>query len=123
MPTDTRADGKPQVSFDPSVEISPFVVFRRLREGRALLLVDVREAPGHRSLSGSIALGAGFQPPPDADVVLFDDHGDEAIGLARQLHEAGHPRVRALFGGLDLYEFSLDPQVVGEETFLEDAAD
>jgi hypothetical protein len=34
------------------------------------------------------------------------------------MQAAGWPRVRALFGGLDLYEFSLDPEVVGEETFL-----
>jgi len=51
-------------------------------------------------------------------VVLFDDDGTTAVQLAAELIEAGHPRVRALFGGLELYEFSLDPQVVGAETYL-----
>ena len=36
-----------------------------------------------------------------------------------ELHGAGYERVKMLFGGLELYEFSLDPEVVGSETFLE----
>jgi hypothetical protein len=51
-------------------------------------------------------------------VVLFDDDGSIAIDGARHMQAAGWPRVKALFGGLELYEFSLDPEVVGEETFL-----
>jgi len=51
-------------------------------------------------------------------VVLFDDDGTTAVDGARHMQGAGWPRVKALFGGLDLYEFSLDPEVVGEETFL-----
>ncbi len=51
-------------------------------------------------------------------MVLFDDDGSAAVELAARLIEAGHSRVRALFGGLELYEFSLDPQVVGAETYL-----
>lgn len=38
--------------------------------------------------------------------------------LARHGQSAGWPRVEALFGGLELYEFSLDPEVVGQETYL-----
>jgi hypothetical protein len=34
------------------------------------------------------------------------------------MQAAGYPRVKALFGGLDLYEFSLDPEVLGQDTFL-----
>ena len=34
------------------------------------------------------------------------------------MQSAGYPRVKALFGGLELYEFSLDPEVVGQETYL-----
>ena len=37
---------------------------------------------------------------------------------ARRLQAQGYPRVKALFGGLELYEFSLDPEVVGSETYL-----
>jgi hypothetical protein len=50
--------------------------------------------------------------------VLFDDDGNTAVALARELQAAGHARVRALFGGLELYAFALDPEVVGAETFL-----
>jgi hypothetical protein len=34
------------------------------------------------------------------------------------MQAAGWPRVKALFGGLQLYEFALDPEVVGAETYL-----
>ena len=55
--------------------------------------------------------------------MLFDDDGSAAVAAAAAWIEEGHARVRALFGGLDLYEFSLDPQVVGAETYLRPAAD
>ncbi len=120
MPLHLRTDGKPVVAFDPRLEISPFALFRRLDEGRELLLVDIRPpAAGGKTLEGSERLtGEDWQPPADLDVVLFDDDGTAAVELAASLIEAGHPRVRALFGGLELYEFSLDPQVVGAETYL-----
>lgn len=119
MPTTYRDDGKPVVQFDPLLEISPFALFRRLREERAPLLVDVRDRPGDRALEGAIPLpDDSWQPPEDVDVVLFDDDGGTAIAHAARLQQAGCERVRALFGGLELYEFSLDPEVVGERTYL-----
>lgn len=121
MPTHHHDGGAPIVSFDPAVEVSPFAVFRRLRDGQAPLLVDVRRAPGRLTLAGAEPFpGAGWEPPSDRDVVLFDDDGSRAVELARSLQAAGATRVRALFGGLELYEFALDPQVVGQETFLLD---
>ncbi|HTQ80128.1 MAG TPA: rhodanese-like domain-containing protein [Thermoanaerobaculia bacterium] len=120
MPTRYTEDGAaPIVQFDPQLEVSPFAVFRRLREGRPPLLVDVRPAPGALSLAGSLAApDAGWSPPADEDVVLFDEDGTLACEAARRLQAAGHPRVRALFGGLSLWEFALDPEVVGAETYL-----
>jgi rhodanese-related sulfurtransferase len=127
MPTYYRKDAKPVVQFDPTVEISPFALFRRLSENRDVLLVDVRpsepasgQAAGTpRSLVGAVVWeGDSWSPPEDREIVLFDDDGSEAVAVAGRLIERGFPRVRALFGGLDLYEFSLDPQVVGEATFL-----
>ena len=121
MPFHLRDDGKPVVAFDPRLEISPFALFRRLDEGKEVLLVDVRarEESG-RTLKGAVRpAGDDWRPPPEKDVVLFDDDGSAAVEVAQRLIEAGHPRVRALFGGLDLYEFSLDPQVVGAETYLQ----
>ena len=125
MPFHLRQDGKPVVAFDPRLEISPFALFRRLDEGERLLLVDVRPGGDHRrTLKGAIRHEDDeWRPPADVDVVLFDDVGDLAVKWAARLIEAGHPRVRALFGGLDLYEFSLDPQVVGAETYLEETGD
>ena len=107
------------VQFDPRLEVSPFTLFRRLRDGRPLLLFDARARPGERSLKGAQPFpGDDWTPPADSEVVLFDDDGSEALPLVQRLQDEGHPRVRLLFGGLDLYEFSLDPRVVGEETYL-----
>ena len=124
MPTHFREDSTPVVQFDPQLEVSPFALFRRMKEGRPPLLVDVRPQPGALSLAGAISYpGPEWSPPADEDVVLFDDDGVLAIDGARHMQAAGWPRVKALFGGLELYEFSLDPAVVGEETFLVRAKD
>jgi rhodanese-related sulfurtransferase len=110
----------PVVEFDPQVEISPFALFRRLRDGRgAPVLIDVRPAPAGHTLAGATAWpGADWEPAADSDTVLFDEDGQRAVELARQLQARGCARVRALFGGLDLYRFALDPEIVGAETFL-----
>ena len=125
MPTRFLDDSTPVVQFDPQLEVSPFALFRRMKEGRPPLLVDVRPERSERSEQGALSLqgaipypGPDWSPPRDEDIVLFDDDGSVAIDGARHMQAAGWPRVRALFGGLELYEFSLDPEVVGEETFL-----
>jgi hypothetical protein len=119
MPTSFLSDHTPVVQFDPLVEISPFALFRRLKDGPPPLLVDLRFEPGPLTLAGAEAWpGDDWEPPADRDVVLFDGDGGEAVSRARELQARGFERVRALFGGLELYEFSLDPQVVGQETFL-----
>ena len=124
MPTTYRDDGKPVVQFDPLLEISPFALFRRLREERAPLLVDVRTQPGDLTLEGAISLpDESWRPPENTDVVLFDDDGTTAVAHAARLQQAGCERTRALFGGLELYEFSLDPEVVGQGTYLVPATD
>jgi hypothetical protein len=119
VPTSYLDDETPVVQFDPNVEISPFFLFRRLRDGRAPMLVDVRPASGRLTLVGAIRPPeTDWLPEADAEVVLFDDDGSLAVTLARQWQAAGCERVKALFGGLELWEFSLDPEVVGESTFL-----
>jgi hypothetical protein len=119
MPTRFLDDATPVVQFDPQLEISPFALFRRLKDGDPPLLIDVRSEPGRLSLDGAVPYpGPDWSPPADRDIVLFDDDGAAAVDGARHMQAAGRPRVKALFGGLDLYEFSLDPEVVGEETFL-----
>ncbi|HYX23901.1 MAG TPA: hypothetical protein VFC23_07090 [Thermoanaerobaculia bacterium] len=123
MPTRYLEDSTPVVQFDPQLEVSPFALFRRLKEGlkedQPPLLIDVRPEAGNLTLAGAVPYpGPEWSPPADRDVVLFDDDGTVALEGARHMQAAGWPRVKALFGGLELYEFSLDPQVVGEETFL-----
>ncbi|HSF40391.1 MAG TPA: hypothetical protein VLT87_11405 [Thermoanaerobaculia bacterium] len=119
MPTRYLDDATPVVQFDPQHEVSPFVLFRRMKEGQPPVLVDVRPAPGALTLRGAIPYpGPEWSPPKEEDVILFDDDGSIAIEGARHMQASGWPRVKALFGGLELYEFSLDPEVVGEETFL-----
>jgi hypothetical protein len=109
------------IRFDPEVEISPYALFRRFKEGRAPVLIDMRAVPGQRSFLGAIPwLGPEWTPPEDSEVVLFDDDGADSIEISRGLQAAGFPWVRSLFGGLELYDFSLDPAVVGEERFLKE---
>lgn len=107
------------MEFDPRLEISPFVLFRRLQEGRAPLLIDVRREPGPLSLAGAERLPGGeWTPEPDTEIVFFDDDGGEALPLVERYQAAGHANVKMLFGGLTLYEFALSPDVVGAETYL-----
>ncbi|HLX07119.1 MAG TPA: hypothetical protein VKY89_04580 [Thermoanaerobaculia bacterium] len=119
MPTRHTTKGTPVVQFDPELEVPPYTIFRRLKEGDPPLLIDVRPAGGRLALMGARGLpGPEWTPPPELDVVLIDDDGACAVDVARRLQAAGFRKVRALFGGLQLYEFSLDPQVVGAETYL-----
>jgi rhodanese-related sulfurtransferase len=91
-----------------------------MREGRPPLLIDLRPVPGPLTLRGALPCpGPWWTPPSDQDVVLFDEDGTLAVEAARRLQAAGYSRVRALFGGLELWDFSLDPEVVGDDTGLE----
>lgn len=121
MPTYTRDDGKPIVQFDATLEISPFALLRALRGDHPPVLIDGRAGtPGARTLAGALPYpGPDWTPAtPHQPVVVFDERGEEALGWVTQLRQRGYSRVRLLFGGLELYEFSLDPDVTGEETFL-----
>lgn len=118
MPTTFGEDEVPTVQFDPRLEISPFLVFKRLKDGSPISLVDVRDGPSSLTLRGSEMWTEEWQPPSDRQVVLFDDDGSMALPLAERYQADGHPHVKALFGGLQLWHFSLDPEVVGEDTFL-----
>ena len=82
MPTSHRDDGKPVVSFDPRVEVSPFTLFRSLREGTAPLLIDVRERPAGKTLRGAMPMpDPDWRPMEDQNVVLFDDDGSKSVLL------------------------------------------
>ncbi|MGD2113742.1 MAG: hypothetical protein PVG07_01715 [Acidobacteriota bacterium] len=120
--------GLPPISFDPEVEISPYELFRRLREGRAPALYALASRPEpeperpRRTLRGAGAVTGPDWAPPEDEAVIFDEDGEGARALVTALRERGISGVRALFGGLRLYDYCLDPRVVGEERYLVDAA-
>lgn len=121
MPTYAREDGKPIVQFNADLELSPFALYRRLKSGRPPILLDGRKTGGsRRTLEGALPYPGGDWIPEDRDrdIVVFDDDGTDALEIVVSLRKRGCARTRLLFGGLDLYEFSLDPDVVGCETFL-----
>ena len=120
MPTRIRDDGTPIVTFDSILEISPFTLFKRLQRGQPPLLIDVRPESGTHTLLGAISQTSPSWAPDetDAEVVLFDEDGSLAVAAAYRLQEAGFSRVKALFGGLELYAFALDPEIVESDTFL-----
>ena len=121
MPTFQNRDGKPIVQFDPASEVSPFTLLRRLGGDRPPILLDGRRTPGSGlTLEGALPYPAEDWRPdePDRDIVVFDDDGSEAAELVRALRSRGLERARMLFGGLELYRFSLDPEIVGKRTFL-----
>jgi rhodanese-related sulfurtransferase len=121
MPTYFNENDIPTVQFDPQLEISPFKLFRDLKEGREPMIIDVRTGIRAKTIRGAVQEPPqDWEPQPNQNVVLIDDNGSEALPKVQELQERGFGRVKALFGGLDLYEFSLDPQVVGEDTFLEE---
>lgn len=120
MPTHFRDDKTPIVQFDPRVEVSPFLLFKRLKEDRAPRLIDVRPERKLRTLRGAETFeGEGWKPEDGEEIILFDEDGTIALPLVLHFHRAGFERVKMLFGGLDLYEFSLSPEVVGSDTFLD----
>lgn len=119
MPVDHLPDGTPVVRFAQGLEISPYELFRGLADGRPFRLLDVREEPGAVSFAGALPFADAREAlVGDAETVLFDDDGTRAFALARELQGRGQARGRALFGGLRLYDFALDPEVVGAERFL-----
>lgn len=92
MPTRHTTKGTPVVQFDPQLEVPPYTVFRRLKEGDPPLLIDVRPAGGQLALMGARGLpGPEWTPPPEMDVVLIDDDGAKAVEIARRLQAAGFP--------------------------------
>lgn len=127
MPPAGPFDGEPPtIDLDSTVHVSPYALFRWLRTGRPVMLVDVRPtaaAHGRLAFDGAVPHpeSGWLELPPHRDVVLFDDDGDRATHLARHYHRHGHLRVRSLFGGLSLYDFALDPLVVGRERHLSES--
>lgn len=121
MPVQRRNDGVPVVSFDPTLEVTPFELFTRLREGVDVpMLVDLREGTTAWRLRGSVlASQTEIEPPVDRDAVFYDQDGTLSAKSVRSWRERGYIRTWALMGGIDLYRFCLDPDVLETDTFLQ----
>ena len=103
-------------AIEEPLHISPFELFRRLTDGETPTMIELR-ADGV-TLRGAVrrpALAADSELP--AGAILIDWSDAETTRLARLQRAAGRD-VRALYGGIELWDFALDPQVVGEERFL-----
>lgn len=117
----------PPVRFDPAIDVSPYELFRRLREGRPPALYHLQGRERFRlTLYGARPvtedrLRAGWTPPEEESFWL-DGDGVRSREVALDLRRRGARGVRALFGGLRLYDYALDPRVVGEERYLRPAA-
>ena len=105
----------PPPPFEVGLHVSPYQLFRRLTNGERPPMVDLR-ATG-RSLIGATRgePGSAFAP----GTILIDRDGLAATETARRARAAGTD-VRALYGGIELWDFALDPLVVGEQRFLSD---
>lgn len=114
----------PDVAFEPERHVSPYELFRLLREGRPPRLWALPDT-GPVTLEGALPYPAAGPEAPDLapgeHAVLVDRDGKAALAEIRRLH-ATHPdlvgRVLALYGGLALYDFCLDPRVVGDHRYL-----
>jgi len=121
MPLHSSRDGTPIVELDPIIEVTPFELFRRLRDsGAPPRLVDLRSSPRGWTLRGAISQTAEtVTEDAEVDTVVFDQDGRTAPDVVRRLRRRGETRIWALFGGLELYRFCLDPKIVESDTFLE----
>jgi rhodanese-related sulfurtransferase len=111
------------IRFDPELDCSPYELYRRLREGDPPALVDLRETPmetirGARAVVAAEVAAWRRDAVGEEGVILLDDDGARARETARALRRRGVVGVRALFGGLRLYDHALDPRVVGTDRYL-----
>ncbi len=109
--------------FEPHVHVAPLDLFGRLRSGSPPLMVDLRAAPSPTALRGTVSWttasgNATSWPFGNVEAILIDDDGSDATQAVRRLRAAGRPNVRALYGGLRLYAFTLHPAVVRDDRFL-----
>lgn len=104
--------------FDPEIHVSPHALFRRLHDAAegmkiAPRLLDLRPPGAAVRFRETV----GFSERASG-TILVDDDGLEATRRARELRKEGREKIYALYGGMELYDYALDPLVVGTERFL-----
>ena len=114
MPTYFNEADVPTVKFDPQLEISPFKLFRDLRDGRNPIIVDVRSGSPSMTIRGAQpASPPDWAPEPNQDVILIDDDGSIAVPKAQEFHARGFTRVKTP-NGFDVWEMRRDRDCFAE---------
>jgi rhodanese-related sulfurtransferase len=93
----------------------------RLRAGRAVLLVDVREdwerqiahlpQDTHVPLHSLVARAGEIATPPGGEVVIYCHAGVRSWMAAQYLEHVGLKDVISLAGGIDAWSVEVDPNI------------
>ena len=102
-------------------EISAEDLAHRIREGKPILLVDVREdwereighLPGdvHIPMNTVPQRVADFKAPEGGELVIYCHGGVRSMMVAGYLEQNGVPSAGSLAGGIDAWSSSVDPAV------------
>ena len=94
---------------------------KRLAEGQAVYLLDVRRPEEHETaalpqsslipLDDLPARADEIRPPDGALVVVYCHHGIRSLSGAAILEELGFTKVVSLAGGIDAWSLHVDPTV------------
>ncbi len=103
----------------PPIEISPRDLAQHLENGRAILLLDVRQPWECKvaQLADSVSIplnelparAAEVAPEPGTLVVVYCHHGVRSLTAAEFLRRNGHVDVCSLAGGIDAWSREVDP--------------
>lgn len=101
-------------------EISVTDVKKRLDNGDALVLLDVREPweVETASIVGSLNIPMGEVPArfnneldPDAEIVVLCHLGMRSLNVTAWLRNQGYDHVQSMAGGIDRWTREIDPKV------------
>lgn len=106
---------------DTIAEIDAPTVFAQREEGKAVVLVDVREPWEHKLgiIEGATLLPlselpqklTGFAVGKDAQIITYCHHGVRSLKAATWLLRAGYTNVSSLAGGIDAWAQHVDPSL------------
>ena len=103
---------------DQALLIQPSGLQKRLENGEAILLLDIRSREEHDAvrLPGSKFLSQELQNdlfarPPEQPIVLYDHRGRDVLDRCAWFHGHGLKNALALAGGIDAWSQDVDPGV------------
>lgn len=113
QPTDSNMDERP-------LQISPDDLHRRVTQGEAIQLLDVREVWEHEiaRLEGATLIPLGElttrvgELDPEKPLVVYCHHGVRSYQAVLWLRQEGFPLAQNLAGGIDHWSQVIDPMVV-----------